>query len=788
MTIDIQRTVNLDAPIVPETLRGALYQTEQMAHRFVITPKKGGATVNLTGAAISGLVMLADGQTKELLPSATTPQAGVTADGEAWVQFGAGCYLVPGRFGLTIYATEGGATTCIYACVGTISRTTDGSPTVPEGTIPTAAELAEMIAQVQDAIETIPTAVIYGSAQTLTDAQKTQARANIGAADAAEVSDLKSAFIASTGNGVIEYTLQNGYYPTSTVGVTVDFNTPTLSQNFESAIIECSEGDKFTVNGIGGSTGRLWAFLDADKKVVRRETNNYEITDKVITAESGEVWLVINNNKNTLPNAVSYYGVILLSRVEALENTQSTQNTAISALQALTTETANNLSVFTGNEEIKYTLQNGYYTTSTVGNTVDFNSPSSSNNFEAAIVECIPGDVFTINGIGGSNGRLWAFLDVDKKVVRRETLNTQISGKVITAQIGEVYLVINNNKTTVPDAVSYKGEVLTDKVSRIEETAMVAKTASGTETAFSELLEMGVYGLSKAQMSAMADKPSDVDDAVGTLINYSGAYLTGAYTIQRLYQLSGKAWERLVYTPTGEVSLAWERTDSSANVDNSNVLKGKKLVTAGDSYTQAYWDGDYAEYNGKNYGYYIAQRNGMTFVNSGISGSTMAVTKTGSGHNPFVVDRYTAVPEDTDYLILWFGINDAANCNLGTIDDEVNNTFYGAWNTVLRYYLTNRPWMKVLIIVTTGAIGWDGDTRLDFRQAIRNVAEKWGYPYLDWEKDKGIPAFFDREGMSTEARDLRRNAYGYNGPNTGHPNPQWYQYESTIIEAKLRSI
>ena len=211
MTIDIQRTVNLDAPIVPETLRGALYQTEQMAHRFVITPQKGGATVNLTGAAISGLVMLADGQTKELLPSAPTPQAGVTADGEAWVQFGAGCYTVPGRFGLTIYATESGATTCIYACVGTISRTTDGSPTVPEGTIPTAAELAEMIDQVQDAIETIPTAVLYGSAQTLTDTQKTQARTNIGAADATEVSDLKSALTLNADYATVTPTINDTY-------------------------------------------------------------------------------------------------------------------------------------------------------------------------------------------------------------------------------------------------------------------------------------------------------------------------------------------------------------------------------------------------------------------------------------------------------------------------------------------------------------------------------------------------------------------------------------------------
>ena len=72
---------------------------------------------------------------------------------------------------------------------------------------------------------------------------------------------------------------------------------------------------------------------------------------------------------------------------------------------------------------------------------------------------------------------------------------------------------------------------------------------------------------------------------------------------------------------------------------------------------------------------------------------------------------------------------------------------------------------------------------------ICEVAKKWGYPYLDWQMDYSIPAFFDkRDGMSNEAVALRRNAFGYNGPNNGHPNPQWYEYESTIIEAKLRSI
>ena len=370
------------------------------------------------------------------------------------------------------------------------------------------------------------------------------------------------------------------------------------------------------------------------------------------------------------------------------------------------------------------------------------------------------------------------FLDANKSKVGNN-FNVTTEYTVRSVPKGAVYVVMSN---TAAGMASLEAS--------FEQYPVMDGKNPTTQTAFSQLTEMGVYNIERSMLATMTDKPSDVDDAVATLINYSGAYASGAYTIQRLYQLSGKAWERIIYSPTGETTTIWKRIDLDA--DASNILKGKKLVTAGDSYTQAYWDGDYAEYNGKNYGYYIAQRNQMTFVNSGISGSTMAVPPGGAGNkNPFVIDRYAAVPADTDYLTIWFGINDAANCDLGSITDgddgtPVNNTIYGAWNIVLKYYLTNRPWMKVLIIVPSMP---SSESANNVRNAIRAVAKKWGYPYLDWQMDYSIPAFFDkRDGMSDAAVALRREAFGYNGPNQGHPNPQWYEYESTIIEAKLRSI
>lgn len=177
----------------------------------------------------------------------------------------------------------------------------------------------------------------------------------------------------------------------------------------------------------------------------------------------------------------------------------------------------------------------------------------------------------------------------------------------------------------------------------------------------------------------------------------------------------------------------------------------------------------------------------MTFVNAGISGSIMAYDKTYvddpsnvsiDTRQPFSYQRYLAIPNDTDYLTLWFGINDASHTYLGTIDDTTSDTFYGAWNKVLQYYLTNRPFMHVGIVVTVGST-------TQYRQAVRDVAAKWGYPVLDLVDGSDTPAFFDRDGMSTTARDLRRDAYGYNTWNA-HPGPEWHEFISSAFEQFLK--
>jgi hypothetical protein len=67
------------------------------------------------------------------------------------------------------------------AAMATVRMTSTTSAYDPDSVIPTWDDVLEKIETMDEAIAEIPTAVIYGSAQSLNDTQKAQARSNIGA-------------------------------------------------------------------------------------------------------------------------------------------------------------------------------------------------------------------------------------------------------------------------------------------------------------------------------------------------------------------------------------------------------------------------------------------------------------------------------------------------------------------------------------------------------------------------------------------------------------------------------
>ena len=234
-----------------------------------------------------------------------------------------------------------------------------------------------------------------------------------------------------------------------------------------------------------------------------------------------------------------------------------------------------------------------------------------------------------------------------------------------------------------------------------------------------------------------------------------------------------------------------------------NVLDGKKWVACGDSFThgdfQRSMTDDYtftdSPYYGQNkvYPFWIGRRNqGLTVINEAISGSTM--TGGDSGVNPFSGTRYTAIPADADYITLMFGINDSGNnCPIGTIDDADNTTFYGAWNVVLEYVITNFPYAHIGIIVGPGMQTTQGKT---YAEAEIAVAKKWGIPYLNIQFESGgekIPLMLrtSNPDVSAAAKALRNSQQYVNnqeGTTNMHPNEKAHEFESTFIEAWLRTL
>lgn len=226
-----------------------------------------------------------------------------------------------------------------------------------------------------------------------------------------------------------------------------------------------------------------------------------------------------------------------------------------------------------------------------------------------------------------------------------------------------------------------------------------------------------------------------------------------------------------------------------------NILYRKKWVACGDSFTAGGYNGSegipqkeyvYQEgiYKGQNivYPYIIGLRNNMYIWNEAVSGSTMAKSTSPTGS--FSENRYKNIPPDADYITLYFGINDDNyNVPIGSIDDTENTTFYGAWNIVMEYLIEHHPFAHIGIIITNGA-------NTEIMEAERNIAIKWGIPYLDYA-DVQTPLMNRMDGMRSEVCDrafeLRNEAFRINEINT-HPNTMAHYYESTFIENFLRRI
>lgn len=242
--------------------------------------------------------------------------------------------------------------------------------------------------------------------------------------------------------------------------------------------------------------------------------------------------------------------------------------------------------------------------------------------------------------------------------------------------------------------------------------------------------------------------------------NPSGAVTPSEFTG---YIKAQTTWLNKIHDNTARIVML-ENASASGN-----YLSGKKLVACGDSITAA------ANPSGGHFDSYAkltAMRNGMEFEVNAVSGSTMTNV---TGKNPFCVDRYQQIPEDADYITIWFGYNDGAYAQVGTINDTEDTTFYGAYKKVLDYLVSQYPTKKIGIIVP-----YMSDTT--FQVAVRNISEMYGIPCLDLPNGNQCSCVW---GDANSVQTARKSALTYD--NT-HPNQDGHEFISTMYEAFLRRL
>lgn len=265
------------------------------------------------------------------------------------------------------------------------------------------------------------------------------------------------------------------------------------------------------------------------------------------------------------------------------------------------------------------------------------------------------------------------------------------------------------------------------------------------------------------------------------------------------------------YVESGRLKVAFDEIQGIVSdgqgglkVDKKdNVLYGKKWAACGDSFTA----GDFTNYvdseghtgtdsdaydhttgHWKTYPWWISQRNNMNVQWLAMGGNDF--TNIEGATRPFsnsatTTYNYTQIASDCDYITIEFGLNenDFTTAQIGTKTDSTNETLWGAYNVVLEAILTANPKVKIGIIVT------DAGLSQTYHDALIDIAEYWGIPYLDLRNGKEVPMMIGGrlDDYSQTARTLRNGAFCVSSTDI-HPNVVGHEYRSTVIENFLRSL
>lgn len=214
--------------------------------------------------------------------------------------------------------------------------------------------------------------------------------------------------------------------------------------------------------------------------------------------------------------------------------------------------------------------------------------------------------------------------------------------------------------------------------------------------------------------------------------NFSGRAEVGLVGDDNLHlkvSADGASWKEamVVDRSTGAVSFPFSSLGGVLN-----PWQGRKWTALGTSITsEGYYTGP------------LATLLGATLTNLGVTGGHLSVPAGGGGLE--IYNSITSIPSDAELVTLESAINDFGRASpLGTMSDTTTATFYGALLKAGEDILAANA-QRVLVYITPYAISstvypssanWNtananGNTLVQFQQAVRDVAWRLGCPVID---------------------------------------------------------
>ena len=247
--------------------------------------------------------------------------------------------------------------------------------------------------------------------------------------------------------------------------------------------------------------------------------------------------------------------------------------------------------------------------------------------------------------------------------------------------------------------------------------------------------------------------------------------------------------------PVSEVHAAPKRSPKNILAQNEGrytkavekILAGgvsfsrKKVACLGDSLTYGL-DGATKEVTSQSYPYYLQLFTGAEVLNYGIGGSTI-----GTSNVYPMCERYSDIPKDADYIIVFGGINDSFYVTkdaFGSMEEPAPGTFIGEMALMFYGLKTEYPDSEIIIVNPPKSL-WQyqeyqrGRGSLvkqeKYSDAIRLMTEAYGFHLID---------LYDENILNSLDKNVRERYV----PDGCHPNENGYNLLAGIIAEKMIDI